>query len=62
VELLLGDFFKRDEFVNAGVVDHDVDLAERFLFFATLPCSATAFPPRLVISSITLSASVFDDA
>src|SRR6478736_7798083 len=34
VELLLGDFFQRDEFVNAGVVDHDVDLPERFLRFS----------------------------
>ena len=34
VELLLGDFFQRDEFVNAGVVDYDVDLPERFLRFS----------------------------
>ena len=34
VELLLGGFFQRDEFVNAGVVDHDVYLPERFLRFS----------------------------
>ena len=34
VELLLGDFFEWHEFVNAGVVDHDVDLAECFLRFS----------------------------
>jgi hypothetical protein len=34
VELLLGHFFQRDELVNAGVVDHDVDLPERFLRFS----------------------------
>ena len=31
-------------------------------FFATFPWTATAFPPFLVISSTTLSASDFDDA
>src|SRR6478736_9901570 len=31
VELLLGDFLQRDELVNAGVIDHDVDLAESLL-------------------------------
>jgi hypothetical protein len=30
VELLLGDFFERHEFVNAGVVHQDIDLAGRF--------------------------------
>ena len=34
MELLLGDFFQRDEFVNPGVIDHDVDLPERFLCFS----------------------------
>src|SRR6476646_9520826 len=34
VELLLGGFFQRDELVNAGVVDYDVDLPERFLCFS----------------------------
>jgi hypothetical protein len=33
VELLLGDFFQRDELVNACVIDQDVDLAERLLCF-----------------------------
>ena len=30
VELLLGDFFDRHEFVDPSVVDQDVDLAECF--------------------------------
>jgi hypothetical protein len=34
VELRLGDFFQRDELVNASVIDQDVDLAERFLCFS----------------------------
>ena len=29
VELFLGHLFQRREFVNAGVIDQDVDLAER---------------------------------
>ena len=72
VELLLGGFFERDELVNAGVVDHDVDLTERFLrfrkklfdfaFFVTLPWIATALPPPLLISSTTRSASCLEDA
>src|SRR5437899_1277660 len=34
VKLSLGDFFKRHKFVNAGVVDENVDLAEGFLRFS----------------------------
>ncbi len=30
MKLLLGHFFERHEFINAGIVDQDVDLAERF--------------------------------
>src|SRR5262249_34040567 len=33
VELLLGDFFQRYELIDAGVIDHDVELAESFLCF-----------------------------
>ena len=72
VELLLGDFFERDELVNAGVIDHDVDLPERFLrlseqsldvgLLGDAAWTATAFPPRLLISSTTRSASCLEDA
>jgi len=68
VKFFLGNLFQRREFINAGVIDQDVDLAERFLsrakspstsaFFATLPWTATAVPPRFMISSTILSASV----
>src|SRR4029077_2711279 len=34
VELLLGDVFEWHEFVNAGVINHDIDLAECFLRFS----------------------------
>ena len=34
VELLLRGFFQRDKLVNAGVVDHDVDLPQCFLRFS----------------------------
>ncbi len=37
VELLVGDFFEQNEFVNAGVVNKDVDLAERFFRFSEKP-------------------------
>ena len=37
MELLLGDFFQRHEFVNSGVVDQEVDLAEGFLRFSEQP-------------------------
>src|SRR4030095_3424360 len=31
MKLFLGDFFQRHEFINAGVVNENVDLAESFL-------------------------------
>src|SRR5882724_4800902 len=34
VELLLGDFFQRDELIHASVIDHDVYLAESLLRFS----------------------------
>src|SRR5436190_16419006 len=34
VELLLGDFFQWHKLVNAGVINHDIDLAECFLRFS----------------------------
>jgi hypothetical protein len=37
VKLSLGDFFQRDEFINAGVIDQNVDFAERFLRLSEEP-------------------------
>ena len=37
VKLLLGHFFERHEFVNAGVVDQDIDFSESFLRFSEEP-------------------------
>ena len=37
VKLFLGDFFEGHEFVNPGVINQDVDLAEGFLRFSEEP-------------------------
>ncbi len=37
VKLLLRYFFERDEFINAGVVDQDIDFSEGFLRFSEEP-------------------------
>src|SRR5437763_12915037 len=37
VKLLLGHFFERHKFINAGVVDQDIDFSESFLRFSEEP-------------------------
>ena len=59
VELLLGDFFQRHELVNAGVVDHDVDLPERFLRSAN-SLSTSAFFATLALHRDSFSAALGD--
>jgi len=72
VKLSLGDFFEWNEFVNAGVINQDIDFPEGFLRFSEQPLDfcllrdvaldGDCFPPRLPISSTTLSAPSFEDA
>jgi len=53
VEVLFGDVFERREFIDASVVDQDVEPAEGLL---RLGEETLALPPLLVISATTRSA------
>jgi hypothetical protein len=59
VELLLGDFFQRNELVNTGVIDQDVDLAECFLCFGEESLDV-CFTGDVALDSDSFSAALTD--
>ncbi len=66
VEMFFGDVLERYEFVNAGVVNQNVELAERRLRLGEKALAVFFVRdislPRFAISSTTRSAPSFEEA
>ena len=72
VKVLFRDLLERQKIIDAGIVDQNVQPAERLLrlwkifftsaAFATSPCTAIALPPLALMSATTRSAPALLEA